>query len=613
MESIEWVSENVRDHRRYPIYFYFRRPYGPPTRDTRLKRRAILKNGDYNILPPKFKRRYFYYVRDCFTGLVDAEWKWTLQFLAIGFVGGWLIFSLIWWLIMWVHMDLHEDHLPAQQAETGWTPCVLNIHGWPSCFLFSLETQHTTGYGLRVITEECPEAIFIMCMQCIIGMIIDTFTVGVVVAKMMRPRLTHYTVQFSRNAVVCLRDGELCLMYRIGDLKKSRMCGVAISALLIQNKSTKEGETLNSFQSELDVECDDSGSDLFFIWPVTVVHKINEDSPFYNLSASDMLQEKFEIVAFLDGTVESTGIGTNAKTSYLSNEILWGHRFEPMVSYNEKLECYEANYANFEKVVRIDMPMCSAANLAAAASEADDNDEDENNDTKSISEVQSKTSREVPSRKRQSSRATSKSNTEATPPFPVSDRPSNLSINVPSSYTNLTSPQVPSRDTPSRHSSLNESVSVQRQIHSQQRSVHHIPVKQISTPEPFESSRNMSSHHPSFSETTTSRRRPSQQTNLSSSVQPPGYLPYQQSDVQSPRDTPSEQSSYDNVQPQRPISEQYESKKYIFEGEQPASKYMGRPIVNRYEYLHSTEYETIYEEDELDERSETPPFPVNWV
>ena len=30
---------------------------------------------------------------------------------------------------------------------------------------FSVETQHTIGYGGRQTTEECPEAIFIMSVQ----------------------------------------------------------------------------------------------------------------------------------------------------------------------------------------------------------------------------------------------------------------------------------------------------------------------------------------------------------------------------------------------------------------------------------------------------------------
>ncbi|XP_018565418.1 G protein-activated inward rectifier potassium channel 3-like [Anoplophora glabripennis] len=355
MEKIIWIANKIKDKRR--------RPFGPPIRNTNLKRRAILKNGEYNILPPKFPRRYIHYVHDIFTSLVDAEWKWTLQVLGIGFTGGWLIFSLIWWLIAFVHKDLHEDHLPSRQVETGWTPCVLNIHGFPSCFLFSLETQHTTGYGLRVITEECPEAIFIMCCQCIIGMIIDGFTVGVVIAKLMRPRLTNFTIQFSRNAVVAPRNGELCMMFRAGDLRMAPLVGASIRAILIHNRKTKEGEKLKFFETDLEVEVDSAGSDLFFLWPITIVHRINEDSPFYQLSAADMLRCKFEIILILEGTIESTGQGTNAQTSYLANEILWGHRFDTMVCFNDEHQCYEANYDKFEKTLQIQMPMCSAADL----------------------------------------------------------------------------------------------------------------------------------------------------------------------------------------------------------------------------------------------------------
>lgn len=38
---------------------------------------------------------------------------------------------------------------------------------------------------------------------------------------------------------------------------------------------------------------------LMFIWPMTIVHKINEKSPLYNLSASEILRERFEIVVML--------------------------------------------------------------------------------------------------------------------------------------------------------------------------------------------------------------------------------------------------------------------------------------------------------------------------
>lgn len=35
---------------------------------------------------------------------------------------------------------------------------------------------------------------------------------------------------------------------------------------------------------------------------MTIVHKIDIDSPFYQLSAGDLLQERFEIVVILEGS-----------------------------------------------------------------------------------------------------------------------------------------------------------------------------------------------------------------------------------------------------------------------------------------------------------------------
>lgn len=142
-----------------------------------MRRRAVFKNGDCNILQSRISKRRLRYLQDIFTTLVDSQWRWTLTIFAIGFVGSWLLFALIWWLIAFTHGDLEKAHLPANQTESDWTPCVLGIHGFTSCFLFSIETQHTIGYGVRTTTEECPEAVFIMCLQSIAGMIIQAFMV----------------------------------------------------------------------------------------------------------------------------------------------------------------------------------------------------------------------------------------------------------------------------------------------------------------------------------------------------------------------------------------------------------------------------------------------------
>jgi len=45
-------------------------------------------------------------------------------------------------------------------------------------------------------------------------------------------------------------------------------------------------------------------------------------------SCTDMMAEQFEIIVILEGVVESTGQSSQARTSYLNNEILWGHRYD---------------------------------------------------------------------------------------------------------------------------------------------------------------------------------------------------------------------------------------------------------------------------------------------
>lgn len=52
------------------------------------------------------------------------------------------------------------------------------------------------------------------------------------------------------------------------------------------------------------IECFQVGGDgeedrIFFIWPTTIVHKIDESSPLYRMSATDLLRERFEIVVIL--------------------------------------------------------------------------------------------------------------------------------------------------------------------------------------------------------------------------------------------------------------------------------------------------------------------------
>lgn len=57
---------------------------------------------------------------------------------------------------------------------------------------------------------------------------------------------------------------------------------------------------------------------------------------------------RFEILVSFTGASPSTGQTSEERTSYLSEEILWGHRFVNMVEYNTKNRNYFIDYDRFE-------------------------------------------------------------------------------------------------------------------------------------------------------------------------------------------------------------------------------------------------------------------------
>ena len=59
----------------------------------------------------------------------------------------------------------------------------------------------------------------------------------------------------------------------------------------------------------LQVGVDKEGEEdsLLLIWPTTVVHIIDSDSPFYHMSAKDFYRKHYEIIVVLEGIVEPTG------------------------------------------------------------------------------------------------------------------------------------------------------------------------------------------------------------------------------------------------------------------------------------------------------------------
>jgi len=62
-----------------------------------------------------------------------------------------------------------------------------------------------------------------------------------------------------------------------------------VRAILIKRRTTKEGEVIPLYQYDLQLgESGEMDDRLFMVWPIIIEHRINEESPFWDLSADGL-------------------------------------------------------------------------------------------------------------------------------------------------------------------------------------------------------------------------------------------------------------------------------------------------------------------------------------
>lgn len=77
------------------------------------------------------------------------------------------------------------------------------------------------------------------------------------------------------------------------------------------------------------------------------------------------------------GIVESTGMTTQVRTSYLPTEIFWGHVLAPLVTYQKENGQYKIDYTRFHNTIPMQsMPECSARQLASSSGVFPSDDDD---------------------------------------------------------------------------------------------------------------------------------------------------------------------------------------------------------------------------------------------
>ncbi|XP_051257794.1 ATP-sensitive inward rectifier potassium channel 15 [Dicentrarchus labrax] len=313
------------------------------TRRAEVQRRIVSKDGHNNVRIDNVEGMVKLYLHDIWTTVVDMKWRYKLTLFASTFVMTWFIFGVIFYFIGMGNGDF-EAGLNASHV-----PCVMQVETLTGAFLFSLESQTTIGYGFRYISEECPLAIFTLVAQLVITGLAEIFVTGAFLAKLARPKKRAETIKFSKSAVICRRQGKLCLMVRVANMRKSLLIQCQLTGKLLHSNVTEEGEKTQVHQSSVDFFMDSSSECPFLILPLTFYHVLDERSPLAGLNTENLLTRDFELLVTLNATMESTAATCQSRTSYVPQEILWGYEFKPVL-FSTTSGRYVADFNFFDKV-----------------------------------------------------------------------------------------------------------------------------------------------------------------------------------------------------------------------------------------------------------------------
>ena len=287
--------------------------------------RFFNKNGTANI---EMRGMNFFRRINIYHSLLSLSTWQFLLIIILSFVGINLVFAAVYLLI-------GMDHLGGMVASN-------DAEKFGEAFFFSAQTFTTVGYGR--INPIGFAASFVAALEALIGLMSFALITGLLYGRFARPKAY---IKYSKNALFTPFRGGVAFMFRIVPYTKNFLVNVEARVTMSMQILDDDGVMKNKFFTlALDIS---KANSLISNW--TIVHVINEESPFNNLTKEDIDNAKVEILVLVQGFDESFANTVISRGSYIANEFVYGAKFLPMYHPSEdntktilkldKLDAYE--------------------------------------------------------------------------------------------------------------------------------------------------------------------------------------------------------------------------------------------------------------------------------
>ena len=211
-------------------------------------------------------------------------------------------------------------------------------------FFFSVQTFATIGYGQ--IGPSGLAANLLVTAEALAGLMFQALATGILFARFSRPTAS---ILFSRQAVVAPYNDGLSLQFRIANRRRNEI--IQLEAQVIFSAKAPDG--LGGLVRRYTLLPLERNKVTFFPLSWTIVHPINDTSPFHGKTSADLEGAQAEILVLLSGIDDTYAQTVHARSSYRADEILWNARFTTMFTQTDGRSHLSVDISRLHDVDRV--------------------------------------------------------------------------------------------------------------------------------------------------------------------------------------------------------------------------------------------------------------------
>ena len=264
-------------------------------------RRAINKDGTFNV----HRRGATWRDTNGYLYLINMSWTGFFTTVLVSYCVVNTFFALVYY-------GLGPDQLQGADAPT-------NFAHFLNSFFFSAHTLTTVGYGS--ISPKGTSANFVAAFEAMVGLMGFALATGLLFGRVSRPSAR---IGFSGKMLIAPYQDGTSLQFRIVNLRTNNLMELEARVMLMVVEGSP-GKLKRDFQV-LRLE---RPSVYFFPLTWTIVHPIDDHSPFRGKTAADLERLQAEILILIKGFDDTFSQTVHARYSYRFDEIVWGGHFDP--------------------------------------------------------------------------------------------------------------------------------------------------------------------------------------------------------------------------------------------------------------------------------------------